>query len=727
MWPSASTSAVTAILSALTLLPTVLATAPLEGYGRESYPVPCAQACTWVMPTSLDCPEYADLSAEERAAAYPSAACMSNDTAYLTSIAWCIHSHCSEGIKMYKIETFWETLMIYQSESLRYSYPEALAQVNAKKPPKPMSPEETMLNRTISIDDESYQAQLNGVRGYKATSKNESTYSLLVFLSCVVIPIAFSLLRFLPIPESICRRFNAYVIDPPAWGKKHNVPVLGMGIVPTRGQALFILYIIAINAVATFEGYPNYKPNGVFPDRRYQLMRQIGNRAGIIAFANVPIVMLYAGRNSLLLQMTNWSYSTFLLLHRWVASICVIQVILHSLLWLRIELEAHAHAEAVKYPYWYWGIIATVVFSMFLPFSMLPIRKIMYEVFLILHICLSVIALVGSWYHIWYLYDNSSGFEIWLIIAMVFWVYERLLRIVRVSKHGVKKAYVTRIDDKYLRVDIPDVDAHGHCFVYFPTLSWRVWENHPFSVVSCSKGQLDGHSEVSSSSSQVHFETKDTLSTAEAAAASKEAGGLMSNTHQVISHSGTTRPGITLFVQNLKGFTAKLAKKADTGVGIPVLVECSYGHDDHSSFTPTSEYPNTLVIAGGVGIAGVLSALQSSLSMYAGRQGTTKLYWGIKKRGLVDAVKSLIVGENTCQDKEGNGQAASWGHIEAHVTIGARMDITQVLTKELGDVSGGTTVVVCGPNQMCDEARYICAGLARHGTKVRYIEESFSW
>ncbi|KAM0342899.1 hypothetical protein ACHAPU_009103 [Fusarium lateritium] len=715
--------AVPALLSALVLPATVHAIATLEGYGRDAYQVPCAQACTWGMPTTLDCPEFAELSAEERAAAYPSAACMSNDTAYLTSIAWCIHSHCNKDTKLYKIEEFWETTMIYQSESLRYSYVEALAEVDAKHPPKPMSEEELMLNRTISIADEVYQAQLNGVKSYKITSKNESKYSLLVFLSCVIIPIGFSLLRFLPMPESFTRKMNAYLLDPPAWGKKHNVPLLGMGIVPTRGQALFILYIIAINAVATFEGYPEFKPNGVFPDRRYELMRLIGNRAGAIAFANVPVVILYAGRNSLLLRMTDWSYTTFLLLHRWIATICVIQVILHSLLWLRIEVEAHAHASAVTYPYWYWGIIATVVFSLFLPFSMLPIRRIMYEVFLIMHICLSVIALVGSWYHIWYLYEGSSGFEIWLIVAMGFWVYERLLRIVRVSRYGVKKAYVTRVDDKYLRVDIPDVDAHGHCFVYFPTLSWRVWENHPFSVVSCSMDQVSGDSEVSSSSSQVRFEAHDDST----ASAFKEAGGVTSNARGIATRSQNRRPGITLFVQHLGGFTAKLAKRADTGVGIPVLIECSYGHDNHSNFTPTSEYPNTLVIAGGVGIAGVVSALQNSLSMYAQPLGTTKLFWGIKQRGLVDAVKSMIVGEVTSGDKEGDGQASRWGHIQAHVTVGSRMDIKQVLTGELEDGTDGTTVIVCGPNGMCDEARYVCAALARHGTKVRYIEESFSW
>ncbi|KAF5672286.1 ferric reductase Fre2p [Fusarium heterosporum] len=604
MWTS-TLMAVPALLCTLVLPPAAHALVPLDGYGRETFKIPCAKACTWAVPTTLDCPEFSGLSAKERAHTHPSAACKSNDTAYLTSIAWCIHSRCDRDIKLYKIEEFWETNMIQQSESLRYSYFEALSEVDAKNPPKPMSAEETLLNRTISITDQEYQAQLNGVKGRKATNRNESKYSLVVFLSCVIIPIGFSLFRLLPMPESFVRKLNAYLLDPPAWGKKHNVPLLGMGIVPTRGQVLFILYIIAINAVATFEGYPSYKPNAVYPDRRYELMRKISNRAGAIAFANVPVVILYAGRNNLLLRMTNWSHSTFLLLHRWIATICVIQVILHSLLWLRIEVEAHAHAKTAAKPYWYWGIIATVVFSMFLPFSMLPIRKIMYEFFLILHICFSVIALVGSWYHIWYLYEGSGGFEIWLIIAMVFWVYERLLRIVRISRYGVKKAYVTRVDDKYLRVDIPDVDAHGHCFVYFPTLTWRVWENHPFSVVSCSMSQVSGDSEVSSSSSQVRFEASDDLT----ASAFKEAGGVTSNARGIVTRSQNRRPGITLFVQHLRGFTAKLAKKADTGVGIPVLIECSYGHQTHSQFTPTSEYPNTLVIAGGVGIAGVVSAL----------------------------------------------------------------------------------------------------------------------
>ncbi|KPM42327.1 hypothetical protein AK830_g4224 [Neonectria ditissima] len=486
----------------------------------------------------------------------------------------------------------------------------------------------------------------------------------------------------------------------------------------------------AINAVATFEGYPEFAPNGLYPDRIYELKRLIGNRAGVIAFANVPLIVLYAGRNSLLLRLTNWSHSTFLLLHRWIATICILQVMLHSLIWLRLMVEADSHAIAVTYPYWYWGIAGTLGFALFLPFSLLAVRRILYEVFLIAHICLAVLILVSSWYHIWYLYEDSSGFEVWLLIAIAVWGYERFLRVLRVSKNGVKRAYITRIEgQKYLRVDIPDVSAHGHCFVYFPTLTWRVWENHPFSVVNCSAGQLQGNTGDSQSSSRSQSDTESpVLASTAIDLASKETGNVTSNAQTVATRRNiSSRPGITLFIRPQSGLTKLLAQKAGNEAGVPILIESSYGNSDNNHFAPSPEYPNLLVIAGGVGITGVLPALNSSRSMFARPLGTTKLYWGIKSRGLVDAVKGMIVGEDAKEEKSAGSEDTAWGHIEAHTSVGERIDTRKVLTDELERATGGTTVVVCGPLPMCDEARYTCAALARHGANIKYVEESFSW
>lgn len=169
------------LAAAALLLPAVSATELLDGYGRESFSLPCGWGCRYAMPSNLDCPEYAGMTPEEKAEQYPSATCMANDTSYLTSFAWCINSYCPKTIKGYKILEFWETDMIYgQNEPgvvMRYSYSDALKLVDPKKPPKPMNATlEPVFNRTISISPEEYEANMNGVKGYRAVGKNESTY-----------------------------------------------------------------------------------------------------------------------------------------------------------------------------------------------------------------------------------------------------------------------------------------------------------------------------------------------------------------------------------------------------------------------------------------------------------------------------------------------------------------------------------------------------------------------
>ena len=133
------------------------------------------------MPSMLNCPEYAGMTAEETAQQYPSAACFANDTSYLTSMAYCINEYCDKTIKDYKLAEFWDTDMSYGQDDpvvvLRFTYNEALAQIDTKKTPKPMSPEEAVLNRTISITGDTYQANMNGVKGYRAIGKNESMFS----------------------------------------------------------------------------------------------------------------------------------------------------------------------------------------------------------------------------------------------------------------------------------------------------------------------------------------------------------------------------------------------------------------------------------------------------------------------------------------------------------------------------------------------------------------------
>ena len=174
---------------------------------------------------------------------------------------------------------------------------------------------------------------------------HKNTYiRLIILLYGVVIPIAFSLIRFVPFPGTWRTKFNAWIIDPPLFGHHHGTPVFfGLTHIPKRGQALFIFYFIIINTLLSAVNYEYANPNTWYPDDKYGWMCMlISNRIGLLSFANLPLVFLYAGRNNILLWITDWSHSTFLLLHRWIAAIATLQVILHSVIYLYVYVRASA-------------------------------------------------------------------------------------------------------------------------------------------------------------------------------------------------------------------------------------------------------------------------------------------------------------------------------------------------------------------------------------------------
>ena len=302
-------------------------------------------------------------------------------------------------------------------------------------------------------------------------------------------PIGFSALRFLPFPARLRSRFHAF-FNQPMLGRHHRTPVVaGQGIMPTRGQALFIAYLIFINSVVCcVDIKPSKEPNYSYTDAWEQIMGYLGDRTGALSFANLTLMLLYSARNNLLLWITDWSHSTFLLLHRWVGYIAIVQACVHSAALLHVYIRIEAYETDVHLPYWYWGVIATVAMVILWPLSILPLRRRLYEFFLLSHIALTILVLVGCYLHVWYLYENNWGYEIWVYTAGAVWGVDRILRVWRFARNGLRRARITKLDDDYLRVDIDGVSAHGHVYLYFPTLSLKFWENHPFSVASSFAG-----------------------------------------------------------------------------------------------------------------------------------------------------------------------------------------------------------------------------------------------
>lgn len=55
-----------------------------------------------------------------------------------------------------------------------------------------------------------------------------------------------------------------------------------------------------------------------------------------MAFANLPLLWLFGGRNNILIWATGWSFATYNIFHRHVARVATFQALAHATLYLVI-------------------------------------------------------------------------------------------------------------------------------------------------------------------------------------------------------------------------------------------------------------------------------------------------------------------------------------------------------------------------------------------------------
>lgn len=356
------------------------------GHGIAMNDPPCASGCRGASPrTFIDCGLGETVSSGGHHGGGSTTVqyivtpeCMAVHEPWLKTVAYCIHTHCGK-IDNSTLEFYWQTELVSRHEEPKpmWSYGESLHRaIDEGIPTETLdtTAEHAVLNTTVLVDEDAWLKASNHNRGFANTEVWHVDLGLIILASCAGIPILCSLLRFLPLPKSLVSSFNAYIIQPPLFGSSHNVPILrNMAIMPTRGQFLFLLYVFAINIMASFVGYD--MPSNVTWTPELGWLTHYGNRVGVLSFANMPLIFLFAGRNNVLLWLTNWSYSTFLLLHRWIGFICVLEAVIHSAVYLDIYVRIHHdHARIITVEYWYWGIIATFALVFILPFSLLPLR-----------------------------------------------------------------------------------------------------------------------------------------------------------------------------------------------------------------------------------------------------------------------------------------------------------------------------------------------------------------
>lgn len=505
-------------------------------------------------------------------------------------------------------------------------------------------------------------------------------------------PIVLTVLSYLPFSSRLVTKARPYLVWPSTIGtyQVRPLPFL-LGNAPTIGQALFIAMFVILNIILTAVNYHSRQPNAWYSNTWREIMAYILYRTGNLAYIISPLIFLFAGRNNILLWLTNWSHSTFIVLHRWVARVFAVQVLLHSIIAVILYKAEGTYDTQVKSPYWIWGIVATLCVVILTFGSGLWLRKFAYELFLLMHIVLSIILIVGCWYHAYDLYKFLGGIEDWIYAMAGVWFFDRLARIARIAICGPRRANVTEIGEGYLRLDVPGIpwgcDPGKHVYVYFPTLNpLRPWENHPFSVLPS----------LSSESVDSGTHTPRSLNRVEEAADVEKTDGMIQTVKSVSGYHPSV--GITLYVRKSAGTTKALCAKKN----LLVFIEGPY---PNNSIREVLSCDRLLLIGGGIGITGILP--------FANTHWNVKLAWSVKEsaRCLVEDLKGAL---DLINDKD--------------VRIGSRCDIEDLLRLEMEAGWGKVGVVVSGPGGLCDDARAAVVLAARLGkTKFALEVEAYSW
>jgi predicted ferric reductase len=145
-------------------------------------------------------------------------------------------------------------------------------------------------------------------------------------------------------------------------------------------------------------------------------------------------------------------------------------------------------------------------------FAVLSLRLKWNECFLILHMALVILTMVGCCYHLVPHFEFDYSYQVWLYLCFAFWSADRLARLGRLAfynRFGSSKAIISAIEDSdIMQVTVFPRIAWGfspgqHSFLYPPGLG-KFWESHPFSVTSWSvheREQLNAPASAAASNS----------------------------------------------------------------------------------------------------------------------------------------------------------------------------------------------------------------------------------
>ncbi|KAI4204937.1 MAG: hypothetical protein LQ350_000789 [Teloschistes chrysophthalmus] len=279
---------------------------------------------------------------------------------------------------------------------------------------------------------------------------------------------------------------------------------------PTLGRISIVIAELILVLVLCF-----YRLN---PHDQWQ-WEDIGYRTGFIATAQLPLVVLLAGKRNIIGWLTGTSYERLNWLHRWVSRILFLTVTIHMGFWfvdwarydyIMVKLTTDAITQR---GFAAWCILLWIVLS-----SFAPIRRLNYEFFVAQHIVTFIGFFAAVYLHL------PQEVKVWIWIPIGFFILDRVLRAgstllinfllskdrkIRFSRRCTHRATFEPLTGDTTRITIANPPfrhwkAGQHMFVSCHGLA--PLQAHPFTIASLpSDGKLEFIVKMKSGSTKRFF------------------------------------------------------------------------------------------------------------------------------------------------------------------------------------------------------------------------------
>ncbi|KAF5488744.1 Ferric/cupric reductase transmembrane component B [Colletotrichum fructicola] len=445
------------------------------------------------------------------------------------------------------------------------------------------------------------------------------------------------------------------ILTPATFGRRCVQDFGGWGTLPPRVQTLTLMLFLLLNMTCTVCGYRIFEGYGFYPSITMQILRHVSDRTGYTV---------------LIFRRGGWDY-----------------------FWRMCDLT-----------YWWTGEMATILMCLLVGSSAFWFRRRQYELFLMLHIALSVLILM-TMLGLVSIFKGDYDPLVW-VPAMI-WLLDRVIRGAQIVAFSPRFwnawALVTYNEDAHMiRVVVPISSSlytiEPGTFYYLMVLNkWNFWESHPFTVASVSESAECGESLGESSPLLDHR------------AASSE------DTRARTFGSGRQ---MTFLIRPYDSFTSRLKDYAETEKSKPARVLVALD-GPYGKALPLERFSKVLFVVGGSGIAVPLSYLKK-LTTSCSRPKLIEIHWAIRQVGLaVDVLTHEL--KNISSYGQATYRLAEW---KFH-----RLNVEKVIQAILNTgEEGSLAVVASGPGRMADESRRaVAVRMVFSEPRIEYFEESVQW